>query len=189
MIEFMKKMYVHMEPQSTLDELKAACRRAAEAQCAAICVPQWFVAPAAEELKDTGLEVLTIVGLPGGTTSSFAKYAEAKQAVANGADEVIVPMNLELCVKDPGAAKNDFVASAAPAKKHGRVLTLVAAAALTEEQAVAAAEICIAGGADLALIANATGHLMQTLEEKKIPAGTFGKTVAEPAAVCATTEL
>ena len=79
MIEFMKKMYVHMEPQSTLDELKAACRRAAEAQCAAICVPQWFVAPAAEELKDTELEVLTIVGLPGGTTSSFAKYAEAKR--------------------------------------------------------------------------------------------------------------
>ena len=102
---------------------------------------------------------------------------------------MIVPMNLELCVKDPSAAKNDFVASAAPAKKHGRVLTLVDAAALTEEQAVAAAEIGIAGGADLALIANATGHLMQTLEEKKIPAGTFGKTVAEPAAVCATTEL
>ena len=185
----MKRMYVHMEPQSTLDELKAACKAAAEAKCAAICVPQWFVAPAAQELKGTDVEVMTIVGLPGGTTSSFAKYAEAKQAVANGADEVIVPMNLELCVKDPGAAKNDFVASAAPAKKHGRVLTLVDAAALTEEQAVAAAEIGIAGGADLALIANATGHLMQTLEEKKIPAGTFGKTVAEPAAVCATTEL
>ena len=48
---------------------------------------------------------------------------------------------------------------------------------------------CETAGADLALIANATGHLMQTLEEKKIPAGTFGKTVAEPAAVCATTEL
>ena len=185
----MKKMYVHMEPRSTLDELKAACKAAAAANCDAVCVPQWFVAPAAQDLKGSEVEVMTIVGLPGGSTSSFAKYAEAKQAVANGADEVIVPMNLEFCVKDPAAAKNDFVASAAPAKKHGRVMTLVDAAGLTEEQAVAAAELGIAGGADLVLVANATEHLMQTLKEKNVPAGTFGKTFAEPALICATAEL
>ena len=185
----MKKMYVHMDPQSTLDALTAAYEQAAKAACDALCVPQWFVATAAAALKEKNVAVATIVGLPGGTTSSFAKYAEAKQAVANGAEIVIVPMNLELCVKDPAAAKNDFVASAAPAKKHGRVMTLVDAAGLTEEQAVAAAELGIAGGADLVLVANATEHLMQTLKEKNVPAGTFGKTFAEPALICATAEL
>lgn len=184
----MKKMYVYMEAQATLDELKAACGRAAASE--AICVPQWFVAPAAQELKGTGVEVATIVGLPGGTTSSFAKYAEAKQAVANGADCVLVPVNQELCKTDLPAAKNDFVASAAPVKKHGkRLLALVDAADLTEEQVLGAARACIASGAELTLLANATQELMLKLQKEELPAGTYGKAVAQPSALCACAQL
>lgn len=184
----MKKMYVYMEAKSTLDELKAACRKASEV--AAICVPQWFVAPAAAELKETNTEVATIVGLPGGTTSSFAKYAEAKQAVANGADVVIVPVNQELCKTDESAAKNDFVASAAPVKRNGKCLmALVDAATLTEEQAVAAVGFCADSASDLTLVANATPALMQVLKDRGLPAGTFGKAVAEPSELCATATL
>ena len=186
----MKKMYVHMAPQSTLDELTAACEKAATAACDALCVPQWFVAPAAAALKEKGVAVATIVGLPGGTTSSFAKYAEAKQAVANGAGIVIVPMNLELCKTDAGAAKNDFVASAAPVKKHGkRLLALLDAASLTAEQTAAAAKLAIDAGAELALIANADNPLMEKLAQEKVPAGTFGKATAAPSALCASAEL
>lgn len=184
----MKKMYVYMEAQATLDELKAACRKAAASE--AICVPQWFVASAAAELKGTGVEVATIVGLPGGTTSSFAKYAEAKQAVANGADAVLVPVNQELCKTDLSAAKNDFVASAAPVKKHGkRLLALVDAAGLTEQQVLDAAQACTASGAELTLLANANDALMKLLQEKELPAGTYGKTVAEPSVLCACADL
>ena len=186
----MKKMYVHMAPQSTLDGLTAACDQAVRTACEALCVPQWFVAPAAAELKGKGVAVATIVGLPGGTTSSFAKYAEAKQAVANGAEIVIVPMNQALCSTDASAAKNDFVASAAPVKKHGkRLLTLLDAASLTAEQAVDAAKLAIDAGAELALIANADNALMEKLTQEKIPAGTFGKAKAEPSALCASAEL
>ena len=189
-IESMKKMYVHMAPQSTLDELTAACEQAATAACDALCVPQWFVAPAAAALKEKGVAVATIVGLPGGTTTSSAKYAEAKLAVANGAGIVIVPMNLELCKTDAGAAKNDFVASAAPVKKHGkRLWTLIDAACLTAEQAVTAAGLGIAAGAELALLANADDALMDRLAKANIPAGTFGKATAAPSALCASAEL
>lgn len=186
----MKKMYVHMAPQSTLDDLTAACGQAAKTACDALCVAQWFVAPAAAALKETEVAVATIVGLPGGTTSAFAKYAEAKQAVANGAAIVIVPMNLELCKTDAGAAKNDFVASAAPVKKHGkRLLALIDAAALTAEQAVTAAGLGVAAGAELTLVANADNALMEQLAKAAIPAGTFGKAKAEPSALCASVEL
>lgn len=186
----MKKMYVHMVPQSTLDGLTAACDQAVKAAYDALCVPQWFVAPAAAELKGKDIEVATIVGLPGGTTSSFAKYAEAKQAVANGAGIVIVPLNLELCKTAAAAAKNDFVASAAPVKKHGkRLLALIDAAALTSEQTVTAAGLGIAAGAELALIANATDALMEKLAQEKIPAGTFGKAAAEPSELRASAAL
>ena len=185
----MKKMYVHMDPQSTLDALTAAYEQAAKTACDALCVPQWFVATAAA-LKEKNVAVATIVGLPGGTTSSFAKYAEAKQAVANGAEIVIVPMNLELCKTDAGAAKNDFVASAAPVKKHRkRLFALIDAACLTAEQTVTAAGLSIAAGAELTLVANANDALMEQLAKADIPAGTFGKAKAVPSVLCAGAEL
>lgn len=186
----MKKMYVHMDPQSTLDALTAAYEQAAKAACDALCVPQWFVATAAAALKEKNVAVATIVGLPGGTTSSFAKYAEAKQAVANGAEIVIVPMNLELCKTDASAAKNDFVASAAPVKKHSkRLFTLIDAACLTAEQAVTAAGLGIEAGAELTLVANANDALMEQLAKADIPAGTFGQAKAVPSVLCAGAEL
>ena len=99
---------VRMDPGSTVREIGEACDLAASRGYAAVCVPQWFVNLAAEKLKGSR-RVDTIVSLPGGTTSTYAKYAEVYEAIKNGADEITIPVNMEL-VKDGriSDARNDL---------------------------------------------------------------------------------
>ena len=56
-------------------------------------------------------------------------------------------------------------------------------------RALDAAQACTASGAELTLLANANDALMKLLQEKELPAGTYGKTVAEPSVLCACTDL
>ena len=103
------KMYIFMDPQAKVDEIKTACEKACSERYEVICVPEWLVSTAADALNEKKTEVATIIGLPGGTTSPFAKFAEAKQALANGADWIIFPVNMQFCIdKNISAAKGEL---------------------------------------------------------------------------------
>lgn len=150
------KMYVSMNPKATLVELQAACGKASAEGYDLICVPQWFVAAAAEALRETNVKVTTIVGLPGGTTTEFAKFAEAKQAIVNGAKEFIVPLNMDLCKKgDLAAAKNDLAAALVASKKGADTAALIDAAELTDAQLKAVVATCATTSVGRILVAHA----------------------------------
>ena len=78
------KILARMNPSMKIDDVKAACEDAKRAGVCALCIPQWFVDYACGQLKGTNIKVATVVGLPQGTTSTFAKYAEVKLAVQAG---------------------------------------------------------------------------------------------------------
>ncbi len=102
-------VYYSLDPAAKIDAIKEACVSAKAGGYEYICVPQWFVSTAAETLADSEVGVATILSLPGGTTSSKSKYAEAKWAIVNGADLLIFPVNMELCAKGEfDKAKSDL---------------------------------------------------------------------------------
>lgn len=102
-------IYVSMDPKARIEDMNAACAKAKDGNYEYVCLPQWFVSTASEALKGSETKAATILSLPGGTTSSFAKFAEAKQAIASGAALVIVPVNMQYCEdKDFAAVKNDL---------------------------------------------------------------------------------
>lgn len=180
-------MYVYMDPAAKLQQVTDACSKAAAAKCEAVCVPQWFVSTAAGALAGSGVKTATILGLPGGTTSSAAKYAEAKQAIANGASVIIVPVNMQLCASGSIlAAKNDLVSSMAPAKKGAEAIALIDAENLSADKLEEVASMCIGAGVKSVLVANATADIMKKLAAGNIPCGSFGTKVYEGNAVSAT---
>lgn len=182
-------IYEYMNPKSTLVQVQEACEKTLAAHCAGICVPQWFVSTAKQALNGAA-KVITIVGLPGGTTSSFAKYAEAKQAIANGADGVIVTVNMDLCAAgDFAAAKNDLIASMAPAKKHDCAAAILDAAALSGEQLMEAGKLCMDAGVKTVYVANACDACIGALLAAGVNAGTFGLHTAEAAVSCVTAAI
>lgn len=179
-------IYEYMDPKSTLEQIQEACKKTLSEKYAGLCVPQWFVSTAKQALNGAA-KVVTIVGLPGGTTSSFAKYAEVKQAVANGADSVLVTVNMDMCANsDFAAAKNDLIASMAPAKKHNCAAAILDAAALTKEQLVEAGKFCMDAGAKTVYVTNACDKCMEALLAAGIEAGTFGLHTVASARICVT---
>lgn len=170
------KMYVYMNPAAKLQQTTDVCSKAVADHCVAVCVPQWFVSTAAEALAGSGVKTATILGLPGGTTSTAAKQAEAKYAIASGASLLIIPANMNLYAKGiSSAVKNDLVSAAAPAKKSAEVISLIDAEGLTAIDVNAIADICIQSGATSVLVANATQAVMEQLKQSGIPSGSFGE--------------
>lgn len=149
---------VCMDPKSTIKAIEAACDEAKSKHMELLLVPQWFTEYACSLLKGTEVEAATLIGLPGGETSSFAKYAETKQAVANGAKTVVIPVNMRLCkMGDMDAAKQDFAESLVAAKGKARVFALIEAGETGRVSLQDLARMCSSCGAECVLLSYLTG--------------------------------
>jgi deoxyribose-phosphate aldolase len=88
-----------LKADATSDDVRDLCREAREHQFASVCINPGHVALAAELLRGSPVKVCTVVGFPLGATTTFSKVSETKEAVANGADEIDMVINI-------GALKN-----------------------------------------------------------------------------------
>ncbi len=84
-------------PAVSIDQL---CVEAKKYGFAAVCVPPFYVQLAKQMLLNTDVKVATVIGFPFGYSSTSAKLAEVRQAIADGADELDFVHNL-------AALKND----------------------------------------------------------------------------------
>ncbi|MBQ7092560.1 MAG: hypothetical protein IJN83_07895 [Clostridia bacterium] len=173
-------MFAKMQTSLTLAEVQQACAQVKGSKAKTICLPQWFVAPAVEMLKGSGVKVATVVGLPGGTTSSFAKYAEVKQAVVAGAETVLIPVNMTLCaMSEWGTAKNDLADSMVPCKGKAECCAVVEVDSLSCDQLEMAADMCASCGVDMVMLSavvggSVTDAQVQAVKKKGVRVGVYG---------------
>lgn len=147
--------YTQINPSVKIDEIRHICEQAKQRKYACVCVPQWFTAFAKDMLTGTNVNVCTPVSLPGGDTSTPGKYAEVKQAVINGADEVEIPLNMTLLKQgNIDAAKRDIQEAMIPAAGKALVKVLIETAVLSEEKETQAVKMAIDSGADYIVISN-----------------------------------
>jgi len=90
-----------LKPEATYNEIERLCFEAKEHGFASVCVNLAYVHLAARLLGDGPVKVCTVVGFPLGATTYKVKAEEAKEAVANGAAEIDMVINL-------GALKSGF---------------------------------------------------------------------------------
>ena len=81
-----------LRPIATWDEIKVICEDALIYHTASVCIPPDFVASARNAYPE--LNVCTVIGFPLGYQTTEAKVAETKQAIAEGASEVDMVINL-----------------------------------------------------------------------------------------------
>ena len=131
------------------------CREAKEYGFASICVNTCFVPLVAKELKGSGVKTCCVVGFPLGAMSTSAKAFEAKQAVADGAEEVDMVINIG-AMKD---ARFDFVKkdieAVVEASKPAIVKVIIETCLLTDEEKVKACKLSVEAGA--AFVKTSTG--------------------------------
>ena len=78
---------------ATWAEIRQACDDGAACGCASVCIPASYVRQATDYLGDR-LPVCTVIGFPNGYSTAAAKVFEAKDAIANGAKEIDMVINI-----------------------------------------------------------------------------------------------
>ena len=78
---------------ATWEEIKAICDDGMKYATASVCIPASFVKQAKEYVGDK-LAICTVIGFPNGYATTASKCFMASDAVANGADEVDMVINI-----------------------------------------------------------------------------------------------
>lgn len=82
-----------LKQTATWEEIRTLADEAIAYHTASVCVPPCYVARAAEYIQGR-TAVCTVIGFPNGNTTTGSKTAEAREAVADGADELDMVINL-----------------------------------------------------------------------------------------------
>ncbi len=82
-----------LAPDSTWEDIKVILDDAMKYEPASACIPASFV-KAAKEYCGTKLAICTVIGFPTGYSTTAAKVFETADAVANGADEIDMVINI-----------------------------------------------------------------------------------------------
>lgn len=136
-----------LKPVSTWEQVRAICEEGASHHTASVCIPPAFVKRAAEEFKGR-VKICTVIGFPLGYNTTETKVFEAKEAIANGADEVDMVVNLG-DVKEGNFEKVTEEIRALRKASEGHVLkVIVETCYLTQEEKIALCKCVTDAGAD-----------------------------------------
>ncbi len=132
---------------STWDEIRALCDDAIKYGTASVCIPPCYVRKAKEYVGDR-MKICTVIGFPNGNTTTAVKVFETTDAIANGADEIDMVINIGLL----RAGKDKKVRKEIEAIKkacRGRILkVIIETCLLTEEEKIRMCRIVTEAGAD-----------------------------------------
>ena len=138
-----------LKPDAKKEELIKLFNEAKEHHFLGVCVNPCFVAFAKEQLKDSGVKIVTVIGFPLGANRSDVKAYEAKKAIEDGADEIDMVINISK-LKDGffDYVRQDIIAVREACQGH--VLKVILETdLLTPDEIRKACEICIEAKADL----------------------------------------
>lgn len=82
-----------LKQTSTWEQIKKICEEGMEFETASVCIPPSYVKRAKEFVGDK-VAVCTVIGFPNGYMTTATKVFETADAVANGADEIDMVINI-----------------------------------------------------------------------------------------------
>ncbi|MDI6869738.1 MAG: deoxyribose-phosphate aldolase [Bacillota bacterium] len=163
-----------LKPEATPEAVARLCAEAVEYGFASACVNPVNVARAASLLRGTPVKVCTVIGFPLGATASLVKAVEVRNAVADGADELDMVLNVgALKAGDHALVARDIRAVVEAAG--GRVVKVILETALlTDEEKVEACLLTKEAGAAFVKTSTGFGPGGATVEDVALMRRTVG---------------
>ncbi|MBT2616846.1 MULTISPECIES: deoxyribose-phosphate aldolase [unclassified Bacillus (in: firmicutes)] len=138
-----------LKADATKEQIKVLCEEAREYNFASVCVNPTWVKYASELLEGSEVKVCTVIGFPLGATTPETKAFETKDAIANGAHEVDMVINIgALKDKDDELVERDIRAVVAASTGKALSKVIIETSLLTDEEKVRACELAVKAGAD-----------------------------------------
>ncbi|PKN00892.1 MAG: deoxyribose-phosphate aldolase [Elusimicrobia bacterium HGW-Elusimicrobia-1] len=163
-----------LKANATQEEIGKLCEEAAKYKFVSVCVNPAYVAMSAQLLRGSGVKVCTVIGFPLGATTPTVKAIEARDAIANGADEIDMVINVgalksgnhQLVLEDIKAVRE---------ATRGKILKVILETAyLTREEKIKACELSKAAAADFVKTSTGFGPSGATAEDIKLMRDTVG---------------
>jgi deoxyribose-phosphate aldolase len=172
-----------LKPHATYADIELHCREAAEWKFAAVAVNPTHVSLAAGLLANTGVKVAAAIGFPLGATTTTTKAAETREAIADGATEIDMVINIGALksgdIKKVGADISGVVLGAA-----GKALVkvIIETCFLSQEEKILACRLAKDAGAHFVKTSTGLGSGGATIEDVRLMRETVGPDMGVKAA-------
>lgn len=166
-----------LKAEARQEQIEKLCQEAIQYDFASVCVHPCHVAYCADLLKDSSVDVCTVIGFPLGANSSEVKGFETMQAIANGANEIDMVINIG-ALKDK---KDDYVlkdiANVVKFAEGRIVKVILETCLLSQEEIIRACNLCKEAKADF--VKTSTGFSINgaTVEHVSLMYQTIGSSL------------
>jgi len=163
-----------LKPNATQEEIAKLCEEARAYCFASVCVNPSYVSLAAQLLRGSGVKVCTVVGFPLGSTTPTVKAIEARDAIANGADEIDMVINVGALKSGNDALVYDDIRAVREATRGKILKVILETSLLSNEEKVRACAASKKAGADFVKTSTGFSGGGATVEDVKLMRQTVG---------------
>jgi deoxyribose-phosphate aldolase len=177
---FTAKFFDHtiLKADATEAQVAKICEEALANDFASVCVNQYYTAFVAEKLKGSDVKVCTVVGFPLGMMSTRVKCFETEAAIADGAQEIDMVINIgALKDKKYEMVLEDIKQVKASCGDKAILKVIIEACLLTEEEKIKACELSKEAGADFVKTSTGFSTGGATAEDVKLMRATVGSEI------------
>ena len=132
---------------STWDQIRKICDEGMQYGTASVCIPPSFVAQAKAYVGDK-LPICTVIGFPNGYNTTAVKVFETKDAIANGADEIDMVINIGMLRQGMDKEVCEEIRQIKAACGDKILKVIIETCLLTEEEKLRMCKIVTDAGAD-----------------------------------------
>ncbi|MDO4521711.1 MAG: deoxyribose-phosphate aldolase [Eubacteriales bacterium] len=153
-----------LKPTATWESIKHLCDEAIEFQTASVCIPACYI----KRVHDTygeKINICTVVGFPLGYSVTEAKLVETRQALADGANEVDMVVNITDVKNGDFKAVEEEIAALKKEVGDKILKVIIETCYLTEEEKIALCKAVTNAGADFIKTSTGFGTGGATLED------------------------
>ncbi|MBM7697973.1 deoxyribose-phosphate aldolase [Kurthia huakuii] len=137
-----------LKPEATKEQIIALCAEAKQYDFASVCVNPTWIETAASELAGAVSKVCTVIGFPLGASTSEVKAFETKDAIAKGAGEIDMVLNIGALKGAEYEAVLHDMKAVVEAANGTLVKVIIETCLLTDAEKVKACELAVEAGVD-----------------------------------------
>lgn len=166
---------------ATWEQIKKICDDGVKYQTASVCIPPCYVKQAKEYVGDK-LAICTVIGFPNGYNTTAVKVFETKDAIAGGADEIDMVINIGLLKAGCDTQVCDEIRQIKEACGEKILKVIIETCLLTEDEKLRMCKLVTDAGADYIKTSTGFSTAGATLEDIKLMRANVGANVLVKAA-------
>ena len=140
--------HTSLRPYLTKKDIQKTCNEAIQYNFASVCINPIHVSSAAKYLKDSFSKVSTVIAFPLGAISTEIKYAEAMDAIDQGAEELDMVINIGYLKEGKNNKLVDEITKIVKASEDICLKVIIETCLLNTEEKIRISKIVKESGAD-----------------------------------------